>query len=291
MMTALLLLLAAQDEPARKAVERSLPFIEKGGVDWMKNRKCSSCHHVTFMIWSHREAQARGFAVDAKKLDEWTAWAVNFSLTTTTKEGKKNGGGLDTMAQLILARPPKADPAPYGELASMIAAERRPEGFWEAGGQLPTQRRPKDEGHDASTRWVVHSLESLGRKDDREKTLAWLEGRKAGKSTESLALHYLTTRSEADLKELLAAQNDDGGWGFLRGEASDALATGQALYVLSYAPSAGDSVRRTRDFLAKTQLEDGSWKVPSTKPNSKDPSIAAYWGTAWAAIGLLRTLP
>ena len=96
----------------RRTIEKSLPFIEKKGVEWIRDRKCSSCHHVTFMLWSHREALERGFAVDAKKLDEWTKWAVDFSLTTKTKEGQRNGGGLDTLAQLILAR------RPYGKVAA-----------------------------------------------------------------------------------------------------------------------------------------------------------------------------
>lgn len=296
----------AEPDPVRRAVERSLPFIEKGGVDWMKNRKCSSCHHVTFMVWSHREAQARGFAVDAKKLEEWTTWAMDFSLTTKTKEGKRNGGGLDTMAQVILARPAKADEAPYRELAGMILSEQKPAGYWEAGGQLPSQRRAKEETHDASTMWVVHSLRSLGQEEGREKpfdsgpaalaqgkAMSWLKEKKPGPSAESLALHLLTTPSDPLLKELLSRQNEDGGWSWLKGEASDALATGQVLYVLGFsdAKAVAGPVRRARDFLAKTQLEDGSWKVPSTKPDSKDPSIAVYWGTAWAALGLLRTLP
>ena len=44
-------------------------------------------------------------------------------------------------------------------------------------------------------------------------------------------------------------------------------------------------------FLAATQGQDGSWKVRSTKAKPKDDSMSSYWGTAWAAIGLLRTLP
>jgi hypothetical protein len=289
----LLALLSAQEtaaDPARKAVERALPYLEAKGLDWIKERKCASCHHVTFMVWAHREALDRGFAVDPKKLEEWTRWQVDFSVGSKTKEGRRNGGGLDTMAQVILSRPPGADEAPYRELAGLIAGEQKPEGYWEAGGQLPSQRRPKEETRDASTMWVLHSLPSLLPDESREKAKAWLKDRKPGKSTESLALHFLTTRSDELLKELLAAQNGDGGWGWLRGEESDPLATGQTLYVLGTAKAA-EPVRRAREFLARTQLEDGSWKVRSTHPTTKNPSIAAYWGSAWATIGMLRTLP
>jgi hypothetical protein len=43
----------------RAAVQRSLPYIEKVGTAWMRERKCNSCHNVTFLVWSHNEAAAR----------------------------------------------------------------------------------------------------------------------------------------------------------------------------------------------------------------------------------------
>lgn len=295
---------AAAPDPvvqARGAVEKSLPFIEAKGVEWIRDRKCSSCHHVTFMVWSHRDARERGLAVDTKKVDEWTRWAVDFSLTTKSKEGQR-GGGLDTVAQVILARRPTKGDAPVDaadrEFAEILLGLQKPEGYWEAGGQLPSQRRPKEETNEATTRWVLLALQSLGTEDEarkaaREKATKWLDGRKPGQSNESIALAALMTRSEPLLKELLARQNEDGGWSWMNGEASDALATGQTLYVLSRMGTAVDPapVRRARDFLVRTQGANGSWKVRSTKEKSKDDSMSSYWGTAWAAIGLLRTIP
>src|SRR5215212_9925032 len=65
----------------RAAVERSLPYIEKVGTAWMQQRKCSSCHNVTFLIWSHNEAAAREFNVDRTKLAEWTKWSLADALS------------------------------------------------------------------------------------------------------------------------------------------------------------------------------------------------------------------
>ena len=68
------------DAAVRDAVSRSLPFLEKEGVTWMKDRRCMSCHHVPLLLWSHRSAQAQGFTVDANKLAEWDEWTRKDSL-------------------------------------------------------------------------------------------------------------------------------------------------------------------------------------------------------------------
>lgn len=68
------------DTAVRDAISRSLPFLEKEGVTWMKDRGCMSCHHVPLLLWSHRSAQAQGFTVDSRKLAEWDEWIRKDSL-------------------------------------------------------------------------------------------------------------------------------------------------------------------------------------------------------------------
>ena len=64
------------------------------------------------------------------------------------------------------------------------------------------------------------------------------------------------------------------------GKDSDALATGLALYALAKSGHEGNPVDRARSYLAESQREDGSWKVPSTKKaNKEEPNpISNYWG-------------
>src|SRR4051812_17648562 len=50
--------------PVRAAIERSLPFVEKIGVEWMDQHNCNSCHVVAFLVWSHNAAAAHGVSVD-----------------------------------------------------------------------------------------------------------------------------------------------------------------------------------------------------------------------------------
>ena len=68
------------DTAVRDAVSRSLPFLEKEGAAWMKDHGCMSCHHVPFLLWSHRSAQAQGFTVDSQKLAKWDEWTRKDSL-------------------------------------------------------------------------------------------------------------------------------------------------------------------------------------------------------------------
>src|SRR5690242_15460943 len=65
----------------RKAVERSLPFLEEKGVTWIKQKGCVTCHQTTFLIWTHNEAERRGFPVDRRKVAEWTSWALLQAVT------------------------------------------------------------------------------------------------------------------------------------------------------------------------------------------------------------------
>ena len=105
-------------------ITKSLGFIEREGEEWMAAKNCNGCHHMPEMLWSHREAKSRGFAVDAKKYEEWLAWAVERS---TDKRP-----GLEEAALMILALPERAAP----ELTKLIATEQKPDGSWTPAGQF-----------------------------------------------------------------------------------------------------------------------------------------------------------
>src|SRR5262249_48573569 len=165
----------------------------------------------------------------------------------------------------------------------------------------------------------------------RDKALAWLESVEPGKPgvkgavyegkptenpdtlNERLVLRLLVARKfgkpkDADgrLEELLARQAADGGWSANpeQHQPSDAFATGQSLYALCLAGGGDEKVKaaveRACKFLLTKQEKNGSWTVPSTAfhPPSSKPgrdkrtdAVYTYWGTAWATLGLLHTLP
>jgi Prenyltransferase and squalene oxidase repeat len=64
-------------EQVREAVGRSLPFLEKEGVAWMRNRQCISCHQVPMLLWSFSQARRHGIKIDADQFAARNEWAVS----------------------------------------------------------------------------------------------------------------------------------------------------------------------------------------------------------------------
>ena len=277
-------------------VKRSLPFIEERGNWWIKAKKCVSCHRVAFMPWAFREAHEIGVDVKPAKLKELT----EKSLQKTG--GKKNADGL---SQLLLGRDAKADAANYSPLAQIIAETQEANGSWKPAGQLPAQKRPKLETRHVSTLWNALALSTIPGdkyKSHIDKARQFIGGLKKAQSTEWYTVRMLvanrfesTAEKDKWLEQLLKHQNADGGWGWLVGQESDALATGQVLYALREIKldTSHKSALAAQAWLVKSQQANGTWKVKGTKANKKDKfeETAIYWGTAWAAIGLSRSLP
>lgn len=293
----------------RATITRGLGFIAKAGDQWMEEKSCNSCHHIPLLLWGHREARRRGFAVDPKKFDEWLAWAA--------ERAADKKPGLEEAALMILAMPER--PAP--ELVKLLAAEQKPDGRWNPAGQFSgMQKRGAADAQANATRLNLLALSSLkeaGPQSDaaHAKAGAALQKKDAPTSMESLVFRALFARrfgkpeeAIAICKDIIKQQRGDGGWSSFIGEnMSDPLATGQVLHALQASASDGaitDAIARAQHWLIKTQREDGSWLTDITHISKIDRSAPAkaksfkdtteiyhYWGSAWATIGLLEGMP
>lgn len=329
------------DTDVRRSVERGLAFLEKGGVAWMKERGCASCHHVPFLLWSHNEAKLRGFPTNDEKLDAW----INWTLVNMLARGQEDGGGLETLTQVLLGRdrssawrqkPPRHNQTvdPYETLWEFLLEKQKADGSFPSEGQ-------RGFPEDISTSWALLALASrdtakapkdvaeglkkyglgpgmtakLQKLDERipqsqSRALAWLKSSKPDDSTQAVLLRMAVAaklgdpdRAEAARKELVGRQKTDGGWAYQNGgEQSDAFATGQALFTLSMGGVKPDDpvIAAARQFLPKTQRPDGSWFVSSRSIHNekvgdeyrkRTDEVYSYWGSAWATLGLLHTLP
>jgi hypothetical protein len=290
----------------RASVERGLPYIEKAGQAWLKERKCIACHHGAFMLWSHNEARQRGFAIDAKKMDEWTAQVLTVYLNDRANFEKNKGGQVEStgvlLAQLGYAPTDDRTTEMLRDARNFILKAQKPDGSWNYAGQ--GQDRPAAEANETTTMWAFVALSSLKDDDEALKTSrdlarAWLEKNKTGEGNEALVLRFVleqkfgaAERAKALLNELISRQNADGGWSWSKKRDSDPFATGQSLYALGLAGRGGDdpAVQKAWKYLVRSQRPDGSWFAP-TKKASGGNDISSYWGTTWAVMGMIKTLP
>ncbi len=305
---------AADRQAVLTTVERSLPYLVKKGDSWIKTRKCVSCHQIPFMVWSLNEAAKHGLSVEPEKLKSVNEWALdiaNFREPKTRTPYDEDGTtktNTDTIAFLSLAAeyaPKDLAKNPRRPSASHMLKHQESGGDWHPRGQLPSQKRPMLETREVTTMWAAIAIQR--EKLDAEKELsaadAFLGKVKNPTSIEWYAARslYLREQQKTDaassvIKQILSHQHADGGWGWLVKDKSDAMGTGLALYALaSEKPSAArdEAIAKAREFLIASQKSDGHWSVNGTKKKGAKQATptASYWGTAWAAIGLLNTLP
>ncbi|MGB0579059.1 MAG: hypothetical protein ACPGVU_05090 [Limisphaerales bacterium] len=282
---------------AESIIRKAVPYLESNGVMWMQERKCVSCHQITSMLWGLNETAQTEIGFDRKKLEEWRKWAAE-KMAAMEKDPKKKPP-VDNIVKLMAGNYASKE---FSEFANWTTKQTTND-HWKAGGQLPRQKRPARETDEVTTMWAIFALTPVSKEDKKlkatiRKARAWVTEGKPAVSTEWRVVSALTSRGKKQrsqrIKQLLDWQNDDGGWGWIGGKVSDALATGLALYGLAQSGISDTeaAVERARGYLAGSQREDGSWKVPSTKTANKgEPNpISNYWGTAWAVIGLASAL-
>lgn len=296
---------AGGNESQRAAVAKAIGFLDGAGAKLEKDASCINCHHAPLRFWALREAERAGVTVDVKGLVESTKTQVKNVLELKDDYRDKQWGHSLSSYFLLGAAEQDAlalDKESAGNLLQIIVAEQRPDGSWTAAQQFGNQRRPKKDANEAQTIWSLLALARLEPSEPaqaaREKGLKWLASTEPGTTIDTRALRLLVERrwgtperTDERLAAFLKSQRPDGGWGWQPDDASDAWATGLALFALS---SLGDklpaaAVENAKGFLAKTQREDGSWLVEGKLTKNSD--MASYFGTAWAIIGLARTMP
>lgn len=283
------------------AIHRGLKSIQTAGEKWIEQRGCVSCHQVPSMIWAHDRALAAGVEVSQAKIDQWKSWStevVNFVKPQQKPDCDRAAtmqGNIDTMAALLLAIPKGASQPWRKEFVDSLVSHQNEDGSWNPCGQLPMQRRPEPETRAATTLWTTLALLQEEVEFKQDLAILFADSIETPVSTEWYAVrllvaHKLACDSVQPLtKRLLALQNEDGGWGWITGEPSDAFGTGLAMLALAEVEPASAQILKARDYLLRTQTPSGGWLVPGTKASAKGkPTPTANdWGTAFAVLALL----
>ncbi len=295
----------------REGISKSLPYLEKTGVRWMGRKKCVSCHHTALLVWSFSSARDHQFHVNPDRTAMWFDWCLTKQLALREDEDPVGSRNLEGLSQLVLGSREslgtKDDTKTFGQFKEMLLAGQQEDGLWKPMGQLPTQKRPKEETAAVSSMWALLALDAMDESGDavataKRKALPALSAIDDGLSTEWAVLRLLVSQRFGDASQtdhlttdVLNRQNSDGGWGWITGDPSDALASGLTLWgcIQSGMPRYHEAIGRAQTFLLESQQPNGSWQVNSTKASHKTEPIptSVFLGSAWATIGLLESLP
>ncbi|MEM7474170.1 MAG: hypothetical protein AAF483_04200 [Planctomycetota bacterium] len=293
----------------RDSIARSIPYLEKDGQAWMigeaeyQDRACVSCHQVPSGAWS--------LAVSYRAID-WPEQNPGTSLLGDAIEfvSDPKVGRPASWAQLAIAAQSysesddgaKSRVAMEKFLPEILKAQQE-DGRWRAQGQFPSQRRSIDESDAVITLWMQQALQGESSKEVQAaiKKAQDYVAKTKGDSIEFLAWQLLLEEDSSKKQELatrvMAAQSDNGSFGWSKDGKPTIYATGVALYALSQsaykledAKDVSASQNKAIAYLLREQGPEGYWKDVSeniTKRSDESHEyIYQYWSSAWATLGL-----
>jgi hypothetical protein len=315
----------------RQAVERSLPFLEKEGLAWETTKCVSCHHGPWMMWSGYeakkRGFTVNDKSLEQVRANALKAYSKHPTMRPTSRD-VLNDLAINVIYLTFgmgAAGEPDAETAKFfDKAAAHLIEQQKEDGSWKVfikmidGRPVPSSTTtpqgvtktflmaPLIDGDDVTTLWALLALnyrepsgipkEALAR--SKEKGLKFLSDNPPSDNLQWLVLRIMLNKrlGEADdvqalVKELLILQKDDGGWSQTKKLRSDALGTGQALVALStVGVTAKDpAVAKAWGYLIQNQKPDGSWFVNSRA--YQRPEFSSYMGTAWATLGLVRTLP
>jgi Squalene-hopene cyclase C-terminal domain len=314
---------AASDlQSGRAAIERALKFVDQDAVKWRQERGCVTCHHGTMTVWALGEAKSQGYAVRAEALPDVIQWVKDqWGSRIAEPRDPRPGWDLVIVPAIYLGVMSRTLPIlsrdEIDQIATHLARHQEADGGWKLPG--PSSGPPPTwESRETIALWAYLAWPEHGRGDQRESAANRLQRDRAAAflakvtpsdTTQATALWLLVDvhsgksgeQLQSGIDRLLRRQNSDGGWGQIPDAPSDAYATGQSLYVLSFAGVKGDrpEIVRGVSFLVASQREDGSWPMTSrnhpgvqTDRNPiRNPWPITYFGSAWATLALVRSVP
>lgn len=313
-----------QSNTIRRAVQDSLPLLQRADVNFAKGAGCSSCHNNSMETMAVGLARKRGLRIE----DEAVTSQVKFNLEELQSRRDKLRQGYYVQAvgdmfsdfvlgyQLIGLHAVNCPRDLNTDAAVMfLLARQKPNGEW-AYPRADT-RPPICLDYIGQTALAMRAVQlyapaTLKAACDKSVRLAaaWLAKAKpmnnddrAWRLTGLAWAGFDKAATKQALEELLASQRPDGGWSDLPSMPSAPYATGRSLAALQVGglPASDAACQRGIQFLLATQEEDGSW-FNRTRALAFQPYFEAgfphgyhQWmsaaATSWAAMALTLALP
>ena len=306
------------DKTVQVSVVKAFSLLQTAGATFINKVKCASCHHSTMTAMLAATMKRKG---------------ISSADTTAVLRGMAMTGTLDFVGNpnlvnqfvtakflapyVLLGMGAAQHPADFTtDLAvNYVISQALPDGSFKA----EYARVPLECGDIHLTALSIRSIQLYAPQNNAapaqqliQRTKLWLEKQQVSNQQE-LSFQLLGMQwcgSSPALKTpvaqaLAAMQNKDGGWSQLPTMASDAYATGQAMYALiesGFADSKSDVYQRGIRYLLDTQDKTGAWVVytrsnpiqpfvNSNFPPYDDNQFISAAATNWAALALAESLP
>jgi len=294
------------DRPIPTIVRDSLALLEKQSNTFIRTAGCNSCHSQS--LPSAVTGLARDYGLTSiKKFPQLPATMtppaeqlMDFVIVSPSIAWELFDAGMNHEPRTQVT----------DAIVRYLVALQTAEGGW----LIPESRRPPmNSGKIQTAALAIYGMKHYAPEAEKlsceraiARAVAWLE-KSTPVTNQDHAFRLLglawgggsaaVIREEA--KSLAALQRPDGGWNQLPAMASDAYATGEALFALGAAGrmSVSDPVfRKGVNYLLSSQASDGSWHVKSRAiwlqpyldsgfPYGQDQFISTA-GTAWATLAL-----
>ena len=290
------------------SVQKALTLLERQSHNFIRIGGCNSCHAQDLPSAAAGLARDRGLPAP-REIPQ-----LSNAMAASSPERVMDLGAVNVTSAGWELFDLGMNHAPRDQYTDAVAHYMRvmqtPEGNWKTS---ESRRPPMNAGAYQAAALVIYAMKHYAppaEKADTDKAIAraaaWLE-KAHPQTTQDRAFHLLglawanaaPAPAERAARVLADMQRADGGWNQLPGMASDAYATGQALYALNTAgkiPPTAPVYQKGIRYLLSTQAADGSWYVPSRSiwiqpyfesgfPYGHDQWISAA-GTGWAVMAL-----
>ncbi len=315
----------------RSAMERGLARVVIAANHWPDHTDCFSCHHQTLPMLAMKTAAGHGFPLDTNSFDSQAEFTRDYfaSRVKLMSSGKHLPGGAATAGYGLWAMS-LADLPPDGVTTTVVDYLLNVQGVKRQEDRVADRPATVDDGRwIASCRRPPMQASTLGDttlaliglakyattqqvprvEQAKAKALAYMHQAPIRTHQDRLWRYWFLQECDGSvsdqqtaLNNLLATQRDDGGFAGNDERGSDTYSTAQTLFRLCASGVSLDqtAIIKARDYLLRTQFEDGSWMVEShankVQPyfDNGDPhgenQFLSTAATAWATAGLCQLL-
>lgn len=295
-------------DPAGRDVEqRAVRWLSTEVPRWKAENRCCSCHNNGDGARALLEARTAGHSVPTAALRDTLDWLANPDRWTSQSHEQATD---ETLAVLQFSFALLAahrggwieDRTVLVRAADRVAAAQSSDGTWRVQG-AGTVGSPITYGLPLATAIasrVLSDVDSERYRQQIREAQSWLASQRPQNVASAAAILWgcqpeslSAAMRQACWQVIADGEAPGGGWGPFVNSAPEPFDTALVLLAIARQPPSPQRdamIRRGRQFLARSQQQDGSWAA-TTRPPGADSYAQQVSTTAWATMALVATRP